>query len=445
MATGARTTSQPSADLEKLVERVEEEAADPMYAYRKDLWTRHLRGEKTAKTPVYLYLVGGVSVAWQELIPPETLVSRDSLERAIELQLRQKLYRHDHVPDDDVLVPTVWIKPVRPEIPPEDVDSPTMKEMASRPAPSDYGDTYGESMEAARLWGLPFQRVWTGDSGGAYKVEPAVASKEDLSQLHRPAYEVDEEATQALWERASELVGGRLPVKIATDELGASPTETMVDLLGIEPVLYGVVERPDFIHRLMELITEGYIAYHRAREAAGAVDAEESWARRVHYEELPKGADAHLLTSTWASIAAQSLCGLSPAMYEEFIQPYHDRLAAILGERRIYYHGCEDLTAKIPIIRKLPNLRRFCVSPWTNLEVAVEQLGREFVLETHVHPTDTLYAHTPDEMRKALERIMEVAGDCVVDICCEVHSVGPDPSVVTTWSQIAQEVTERHA
>jgi hypothetical protein len=428
-----------------LVERVEEAAADPRYAQLKDVWTRHLRGEKVAKAPVYVLLVGGVSVAWQELVPPDTLVSRDPLERSIELQLRQKLYRHEHIPDDDVLLPTVWIKPVRPEMPTAAADSPSMREMASRAAPSEYGATYWESLQAARLWGMPFQRVWTGDAGGAYRVEPAVTSDTDLARLHQPSYEVDQGATRVLYERAKELVDGRLPVKLATDELRACPTETMVDLLGMEQVLYGVIERPDFIHRVMEFITEGFIAYHRARETAEAVDAEESWAARAHFEQLPSGASPRRLKSTWSLVAAQSLCGLSPAMYEEFVQPYHARLTAVLGDHRIYYHGCEDLTAKIPIIRQLPNLRRFCVSPWTNLEVAAAELGRDFVLETHVHPTDTLYVHTPGQMREALERIMKIAGDCVLDICCEVHSVGSDSSVLTTWAQIAQEVTGRHA
>ena len=137
------------------------------------------------------------------------------------------------------------------------------------------------------------------------------------------------------------------------------------------------------------------------------------------------------------------MCSLSPAMYEEFIQPYNARLAAIFN--RVYYHGCEDLTQKIPIIRQLPNLRIFHVSPWTNLEVAVEQLGQEFVLETHVHPTDTLYTHTPAQIREELKRIMEIADGCSIAICCEIHSVGRDPSGVTTWAQIARDVTERHA
>jgi len=60
-------------------------------------------------------LLGGYTYVWQELIPPDTLVSQDPLERTIEVQLGQKLYKHDRIPDDEVLLPTVWLTPVAPD------------------------------------------------------------------------------------------------------------------------------------------------------------------------------------------------------------------------------------------------------------------------------------------------------------------------------------------
>ena len=388
-------------------------------------------------------------MVWRELIPPETLVSRDPLERWIELQLRQKLYKHDHIPDDEVLLPTVWLAPVRPT------------DQRGRKAGTDAGlGPFGQSLGVAggehgpsfdsrlatRLWGLPFRVQRTDDPGGAYKVEPVLESEADFGQLHHPPYEADAAATRTLVERARELVDDRLPVKLATNELGASPSEAMVSLMGIEAALYGVSDRPEFIHRMMDFITEGYIAYHRAREAAGAVDAESSWGLRTHYEDLPSGQDAGRLGSSWWYVSAQSLCGISPAMYAEFLQPYHARLAEALSDNRVYYHGCEDLTRKISIIRELPNLRRFNVSPWTDLETAVDLLERDFVLETHVSYSETLDDHTPADMRVAVERIMRIAGDCVIDVNLgDIETVRGDPSILTTWAQIAQDVTARFA
>ena len=438
MVTATRKPQPAPAHIGELVERVLEAATDPVYAQRKEMWTRHNRLEKVAKAPICVYLPGGYPLVWQELIPAETLISTDPFERAIELQLRQKLYKHDHIPDDEVLLPTVWVSPVRPD---------GSQQKAAGPGLGADDRTHGSRSQGdARLWGLPFRVDATDDPGGAYKVAPVVTTTEDMACLHHPRYEVDTKATAALLERAAEIVDGRLPVKLATDELAASPSETVVSLMGIEAVLYGVIDRPEFIHEMMNLVTEGYIAYHRDRQAAGAIDPEASWGFRTHYEELDEAEDPGSIASSWWYVSAQSLSGLSPDMYAEFLQPYHDRLAQELGDNRVYYHGCEDLTEKLPIIRQLPNLRRFHISPWTDLEAAVDQLGRDFVLETHIAYADVLYTHTPSQMRSALERIMDIAGDCVIDINLgDVETVRGDPSVLTTWARIAQEVTESYA
>jgi uroporphyrinogen-III decarboxylase len=213
----------------------------------------------------------------------------------------------------------------------------------------------------------------------------------------------------------------------------------------MEAVLFAVIERPALVHRLMELITQGMIAYHLEREAAGAVDPEETWGYRVQYEELPAGSDTNRLAYCWPTIAAQSMCGISPAMYEEFVQPYHARLAAVVSEHRVYYHGCENLTAKIPVIRRLPNLRRFHVSAWTDLGAAANRLGREFVLEVCNHP-ETLAVQSENQMRKDVKKIMEIAGDCIIDINLgEIETVFGNPSVLSTWARVAQEVVAEYA
>ena len=49
-------------------------------------------------------------------------------------------------------------------------------------------------------------------------------------------------------------------------------------------------------------------------------------------------------------------------------------------------------------------------------------------------------------LRKALRRIMDIAGESVTDInITDVETTFDTPSVLTTWAEIAQEVTESHA
>ncbi len=433
--------SKPTPDhLLDLSARVAETANDPRYVGLKNMWTRHNRLEKVEKTPVYVCLKRGDGananpVTWTELIPRETRISSDPLEADIELQLRQKLYKHDHIPDDEVLVPTVWINPVRPTTDGDDSE-----------AGGGGGDFEGlDAKSAARLWGLGFNERRTGGPGNAYAVEPTVITEDDLEKLKRPRYQVDEEATLERIEQAKELVGDRLPIKLRYDEISYAPTETMISLMGMEQVLFGVYDRPDFMHRIMNFITDATIEYHLEREAMGAIDSEQTWGYRMPYEEVPEGTNTNSLALGWATIAAQSMCGLSPAMYEEFVQPYHERMAKIISENRIYYHGCEDLTAKIPIISQLSNLRRFHISPWTNVKIASELLERNFVMEIVGHP-DTLHVQTEQEMRDWLTQTMDIAGDNILDLNLgEIETTFNNPAVLTTWSEIAQDVAEQYA
>jgi hypothetical protein len=438
MTTRTRRNGPGSFAIETLVEAVAEASEAPRYARLKPMLTRHHQVKKVLKAPVYvgLYIApGSYPVIWQELVPPDNLVSQMPLEREIELQLRQRLYKHESIPDDDVLNPTVWIRPVPPG-----------GGKRSTPMQRDGSGEHVDGAEAARLWGLPMRTANTNAVGGAYKVVPVVESEADMERLHAPRYEVDEAATAERLERAREIVGERLDVKIWSDEVGFAPSEVMVSLMGIEAVLYGVVDRPEFIHAMMDRITTGSIDYHKQREQAGAVLAESSWYYRAHYEGLPTGADSTRLENCWEAVSAQSLCGLSPAMYAEFLQPYHERLANLSGGRRVYYHACEDITKKIPIIRQLPNLGRLHISPWTDLEKAVDQLGQSFVLETEAHTADTIFLHTREQMRERIEWIISVAGDSIFDInLTAIETTNGNPSVLTTWASIAQEVTARHA
>jgi len=399
--------------IRALAEEVAEACADPRYARLKSLWTRHNRLEKVEKIPVAVFLHRGYTETWKELVPPEELVSVDQLERDVELQLRQKLFRHRRIPDDFVLLPTVWIEAVRPAAP-------------------------------DRLWGVALPHVSVDDPRGAYTFEPVIREEADLARLRYPSYQWDREATARRIERARDLVGDLLPVKVLSEELRGNMGEQLVEFLGWEGFLYGFAERPRLVHRLMDFLTEGFVRYHQDREAQGVVDAEESWWFRIHYEELPPDLPPNTLRACWIYITAQTTGGISPAMYEEFIQPYNERLARIFGENRVYYHGCEDLTRKIDVIRRLPNLRRFHVSPWTDLRVAAEKLGDGMVLETHCNPATTTLSLDRGQMRREIKHIVDVAGDRIVDVnLSDIQTVGGNPEILTAWAQIAQELSVR--
>jgi len=119
-------------------------------------------------------------------------------------------------------------------------------------------------------------------------------------------------------------------------------------------------------------------------------------------------------------------------------------MVELFGLHRIYYHGCEDLTSKLDIIATLPGLRRFDVGAWTDLAACVKKFERRVVLEVQVHPGDTLLVHDPAEMRKALEHIVAIAGDCIFDInLSDVETVNGNPNALGEWARVAQDIVTR--
>ncbi len=153
--------------------------------------------------------------------------------------------------------------------------------------------------------------------------------------------------------------------------------------------------------------------------------------------------DYKRLENCWAYISAQSAAVVSPGMFEEFIQPYHERIAEIFG--KVYYHGCEDLTQKAGIISSLPNLRRFHISPWSNVDTILDKLGNKFVDETHVHPTNYLFLHDDERIQ---QDIRELALKCrdrgvTADInLSDIETINNNPDKLVKWARLAREAVD---
>jgi hypothetical protein len=408
--------------LSALADQLIEACADPRYAERKAMWTRHQHLEKVEKAPVHVHLpvVGGYSTVWQEIIAPEDLIYKEGLARSIELQMRQRLYKHEMIPDDDVILPCLSVSAV--------YKTPTEER-----------------------WGVKLERreaEMSSAAGGAYKPIPFVQSEADLDRLRYPEVDIDFEETQRRVEQAQELVDGKLPVIVSGDNIGASPFEILVRWRGMDQLLFDFVDNPGLVHRMMDFATTGTEKVLKEVDRLKLFNVPGSWLGcRVHYEEVgPEALQQSVgIDKAWVYISAQSAASIGPAMFDEFLQPYHDRLARLYTPGRIYFHGCEDLTHKYRVIKKTPGLRRFHVSPWSNFAVLGPEIGRDCVIEKHVHPADNILNFTEEQMRAELVELMEIGADLIMDInLSDIHTVGGRPERLAIWARVAQEVTQEY-
>lgn len=400
--------TRPDAVLCDLAAEATELWASAEQERRRRLWADHFNGQ-TAEVPVSCAMFQGwQDLVWQQILPEETFVHKTGLARVIETHLRHTLWRAHHVPDDTPADPTLKLSCL-PALAPDE------------------------------LWGVPLAYESTHVAGGAYKPVPPLQDDTDLGRLRLPEFGSDEASRQRQEAEVRELVEDLLPVVFQCNALHNGPFEWAVRLRGMDNLLLDCYDRPEWLHALMDHLTEGIVRYHRSREAAGYAVGLAECQLHSPWDDIPPGQE-RLLSGAWGYLHAQSAASYGPDTYAEFVQPYNARIAELWG--KVYYHGCEDLTRKVVVIRDLPHLRQFHVSPWSQVSPIAAALPAHVVLEVHSHPTNVLFLWEETEMREELQRLAAEAGDHLFNLkLCDIQTINADGGqALITWSRLAKEV-----
>jgi hypothetical protein len=324
------------------------------------------------------------------------------------MHLRHRLWRAEHIPDDTPLDPTLVLGAL-PALAPDE------------------------------LWGVPLAFESTGQPGGAYKPVPPLQDPADIARLRAPTFRFDPKVITLQTEQVRELIGGAFPLVFRADALHNGPFEWAVRLRGMDNLLLDCYDRPEWLKELMAFLQGAIVEYHRQREAAGFVHVPTERALHSPWDDCPPGEEGRL-SRGWGYLHAQSAASYGPRTYAEFVQPYNLDIARLFG--KVYYHGCEDLTQKVTIIRDLPNLREFHVSPWSQVAPIARALPDEVVLEVHSHPTNVLFLWDAGEMREELLGLARAAGDHPFNLkLCDIQTINADGGrALSTWSRVAKEI-----
>ncbi|MBI2300698.1 MAG: hypothetical protein HYU66_17455 [Armatimonadetes bacterium] len=269
----------------------------------------------------------------------------------------------------------------------------------------------------------------------------------DLARILTPEISHDPAATAGAEERARELLDGILDVRVQ----GACPSYAPLDLItcwrGAEPLLYDIIDRPDFVHRIIGRLTNANLSMLDQLEAQGLLG---SGQQTIHCtgaftDELPApGFDPARprAADLWTSGMSQIFSTVSPAMHEEFELPYlgpwYERFG--LG----YYGCCEPLDRKLPMIRKLPHVRKISMSPWVDVECGASRIGPDFVFSRK--PSPAFLAVDAWNPAAAERDLRETLAACARHGCpCElilkdVSTCRYEPQRLWEWSEIARRV-----
>ncbi len=179
---------------------------------------------------------------------------------------------------------------------------------------------------------------------GDYSSHRILDSPESFDRLPAPFYAPGTVAANWLHmeEFVLEATGGRLAVH-PTDMQG--PADACGKMFGYEALLACAYEEPERYHRLMSHVTEAFIGYWEAqRRLCG-----------THF------VGTHLWAWNWvpadagASVSVDSVVMVSPTFYQEFYQPYLQRIGEVCGG--IAVHSCGDFSRVIPVLCATPTMK----------------------------------------------------------------------------------------
>ena len=401
-------TVQDRSLLRDLAQQYVEMCCHPVQDRRRDLWRRHNSLKHTSP------LIYVRAFAWEEM-PQSHCVCEDPAFRRLENFFRKHLFWNTF-DDDSVFEPWVTV----------------------------------HAGHKCTGWGLAGQRNTSGRPGGSFKIDYPIKRLDDIEKLRVPWHEIDEEMTSREVELLSDAIGDIITVNVdrgpAYRMWAGDISSDLGYLRGIEHFMMDMTDNPQWLARLSGFLGDGVLRTHDQAEAAG------DWGLSAHQnqampyaEELRDPApnvNGVKRGALWGYMAAQEFTGVSPAMHEEFLLRYQLPILEKFGLAA--YGCCEDLTHKIDMLRRVPNLRRIAVAPAADAARCAEQIGRDYVLSYRPSPADMVSYNLPaDRVRAILTADLEACKDCHVDITLkDVQTVQHDPNRIRKWVSITREVID---
>jgi hypothetical protein len=278
---------------------------------------------------------------------------------------------------------------------------------------------------------------------------PQIQSEADISKIQLPEVTLDGEQTDANYQRLVDLFGDLITIeKCGVQDFWFAPWDLLVTWWGVQEALTDLIDRPELVKLAMERILTAFLYRLDQYEQLDLLSLNNTNVRvgsggLGYVGDLPAAGfePAHVRTSDlWGSSAAQIFGSVSPVMHETFSLQYERRWLERFGLS--YYGCCEPLHKKLDILKSIPNLRKISMSPWANLDDAVDNVGDRYVLSIKPNPAIFASEHWDlESSRQSLRQSMEKTRGCVKEIIMkDISTVRYEPQRLWEWSRMAMEV-----
>lgn len=396
--------------IRELAARVAELAADPVQEEKRRLW-RALNGLRPERPMVMIE-----QVPWHEMNRYEALTLRceDQALREYEQTLRRTLFQAEHFPVDKVVESFVNV--------PKAIEN-TGFGIRKR-------DQTAVTDPANAIVG--------------HKYENQLETDADLDKIQPPRILHDEAETERRLTEAHELFDGLLDVRLQGVGCRYPLWDWIATWMGVENALYALVDRPDFVHRLLALMTDNCLSQIDQLEEQGGFCEPQTGIHcsGAYTDELPASGytpGKPRAKDLWMYGMAQMFATVSPDMFREFEVDYIHLICERFG--MVYYGCCEPLDDRMAEVRRIPNVRKVSMSPWVDQERGAREIGSDFVFSRKPNPA-LLAGERFDAqaVRADLEATKEFCGrhGCPLEfILKDVSTVRYEPARLFEWARIA--------
>ncbi|HPC45105.1 MAG TPA: hypothetical protein PLJ50_08175 [Candidatus Latescibacteria bacterium] len=406
-------TKQDIAIIRELARQKAEIAALPVQEEKRALW-RKLNGLKPDRPTVAID-----QVCWNEMNVNDELTLRcaDPELRGFEDRLRRELFQWRHFPGDMVVDPYIHV------------------------SKAIHNTGFGVRVQ---------ERVAVTDPTSGvvgHKYTNQFETEEDLQKIQIPRLTHDEAETARQLEFAHELFDGIIDVRLWGVDAYLSLWDPISTWMSVESALLAIVDRPDYVHRLVGRMTDGYMAMFDQAEAEGLLCGPQNWVHctGAFTDELPApgyNPEKPRTKDMWAMGLAQMFSTVSPKIFKEFEVDYVSRLCARFG--LVYYGCCDPLDGKMNEVRMIPNVRKVSMSPWVNEERGAAEIAGDYVYSRK--PSPAFLAHDSfdaEAVRSDLQKTRDICEryGCPLEyILKDISTVRYQPQRLFKWSEVAMEV-----
>jgi len=364
---------------------------------KRKKWANH--NDLLERSSPLLWVCPDDDGGWMELLPKESLECEDDELRDIENKIKKYLYQGKYLKDNFVFESRIYI-----------------------PYPGTYtGYLYGNTPQK-QAWGVSIVKPHIGDK--AYHLDNFLKTPEDYEALlsHDVDFIPDELERKRIQDKLEEALGGILEIEfqLPYSVLVQSHLIELVHLRGLENLLYDVYDEPELLQAVLGHMGESKARLLKKLEAQkllfdNRINIYTGSGSLGYTNNAWKKPEDVLLTDMWGFADAQEFSCVSPQMFEEF---------AILNQKiglnlfgRGCYGCCEALDKKYDAIYKhITNIRKLSVSPWANIDEAVEKIGQRAIFSWKPNPIEICTGFDEVELEKQLKEVAQKTKDCYMEI-----------------------------